>query len=227
MADAEHADLTDRIMEHQRREFVLLSRAAQRGRELRKLRQSANEAVCSFEDTQKDSLKGACVDAAVNIDIAILRQCLKQKDQEIQRLTLESQNATFHPNSIQGQKLLQKCTHLIEENGELGRQLGEDWLQKLRIQISLEREKRLQLRQRIRELDSHAEQVDKENERMQLKIAELGNKYKETKTEVDTARKEIEEYRSGVKRPRDPEKKAKADKAEDKTGGKRSKKDKM
>merc|ERR1711920_416917 len=101
-----------------------------------------------FEDTQKDSLRGANVDPAVNIEIAMLRQRLREKDQEIARLKEESHNAQFQPNSIQGQKLLQKCAHLLEENSELGRQLGEERIQVLRIQLTAERTKRVQLKQR-------------------------------------------------------------------------------
>ncbi|CAK0824646.1 unnamed protein product [Prorocentrum cordatum] len=115
----------------------------------------------------------------------------------------ESSNAQFQPNSIQGQKLLQKCKHLLEENSELGRQLGEERVQMLRIQLTVERRKRLQLRQRIGEFDQHAEQVDAENERMQRKIAELGQQLKETRAEIDRHKKDIEEFRSGTKRKRE------------------------
>ena len=63
--------------------------------------------------------------------------------------------------------MLQKCSHLLDENAEFGRQLGEERMQVLRIQLTAERQRRLQLRQRIAEYDRHAEQVDGENERMQ------------------------------------------------------------
>merc|ERR1711920_1009364 len=181
---------------------------------MRKLRQQAAEAVHAFEDTQKDSLRGACVDPAVNIELAMLRQRLRQKDQEIARLKEESHNAQFQPNSIQGQKLLRKCAHLLEENSELGRQLGEERMQILRIQMTAERKKRVQLKQRIAEFDQQAEQVDAENERMQKKIAELGQSLKDTRAEIDRHKKEIEEFRSGAKRKKDPEKKEKGEKAD-------------
>eukprot|EP00414_Alexandrium_minutum_P003670 CAMPEP_0113820198 /NCGR_PEP_ID=MMETSP0328-20130328/1120_1 /TAXON_ID=39455 /ORGANISM="Alexandrium minutum" /LENGTH=223 /DNA_ID=CAMNT_0000788133 /DNA_START=12 /DNA_END=683 /DNA_ORIENTATION=- /assembly_acc=CAM_ASM_000350 len=222
-------------MEYQRREYALLSKVAQREREMRRLRQQAGEAVHSFEDTQKDSLRGAYVDATVNIDIAMLRQRLKEKDQEIARLKEESHNAQFQPSSLQGQKLLRKCTHLLEENSELARQLGEERMQVLRIQMTAERKKRAQLKQRIAEFDRHAEQVDAENERMQKKIAELGQNLKDTRAEIDRNKKDIEEFRSGAKRKKEKTEKAdKADKAEKaekvadpaETGGKRSKKEK-
>mmetsp|Transcript_10306 Transcript_10306/g.23265 ORF Transcript_10306/g.23265 Transcript_10306/m.23265 type:complete len:239 (-) Transcript_10306:45-761(-) len=235
--DAGEQDLPERIMEYQRREYALLSKMAQREREMRKLRQQAGEAVHGFEDTQKDSLRGAYVDPTVNIEIAMLRQRLKEKDQEIVRLKEESHGAQFNPASIQGQKLLQKCAHLLEENSELGRQLGEERMQVLRIQMTAERKKRVQLKRRLAEFDRHAEQVDAENERMQKKIAELWQNLKETKAEMERHKKDIEEFRSGTKRKKDPEKKEKAEKAEkaehaekladeDVGGGKRSKKSK-
>ncbi|CAK0824645.1 unnamed protein product [Prorocentrum cordatum] len=176
---------------------------ARRERDMRSLKQQAAEAVHSFEDRQKDSLRGAYVDPAVNVELAMLWQCLQGKDKEIARLKEESSNAQFQPNSIQGQKLLQKCKHLLEENSELGRQLGEERVQMLRIQLTVERRKRLQLRQRIGEFDQHAEQVDAENERMQRKIAELGQQLKETRAEIDRHKKDIEEFRSGTKRKRE------------------------
>merc|ERR1719326_2136969 len=101
-------------MEYQRREYALLSQTARREREMRSHRRRAGEAAQSFEDTRKDSLHNACVDPAVNVEIAMLRQRLKEKDLELDRLKEETQSATFHPNSIQGQKLLRKCAHLLE-----------------------------------------------------------------------------------------------------------------
>merc|ERR1712113_882418 len=109
----------------------------------------------------------------MGIEIAMLRQILVEKDQQIARLKEASRTAEFQPNSIQGQKLLRKCAHLLDENSELGRQLGEEKMQVLRIQMTAERKKRTQLQQRVAEFDQHAEQVDAENERMQKKIADL------------------------------------------------------
>mmetsp|Transcript_13848 Transcript_13848/g.24117 ORF Transcript_13848/g.24117 Transcript_13848/m.24117 type:complete len:219 (+) Transcript_13848:3-659(+) len=218
-------------MEFQRREYLLLSMMAQREREMRKLRQQANEAVNSFEDTRKDSLRDALVDPTVNIEIAMLRQRLREKDQEIERLKEETSKSSFQPQSIQGQKLLRKCIHLEEENSELGRQLGEEWMQKLRIQMAVERKKRQQLQQRSAEFDSHCEQIDSENEKMQKRIADLGAQLRDTKADIEKVKKEVEELKSGVKRKKGDDKKEKADKADkgvaEEQGEKKAKKHKQ
>merc|ERR1711920_172975 len=135
-------------------------------------------------------------------EIAVLRQILKEKDQQIARLKEATRTAEFQPNSIQGQKLLRKCAHLLDENSELGRQLGEEKMQTLRIQMTLERKKRQELKQRIAEFDRHAEQVDAENERMQKKIAELGQSLKDARAEIDRHKKDIEEFTAGGKKKR-------------------------
>lgn len=199
-------DATDRIMEYQRREYAFLSQTARREREMKGLRRKAGEAAHSFRDMQKDSLEDALVDPAVNLEIALLRQRLEEKDKELVRLKEESQNSSFQPNSIQGKKLLNKCTHLLEENSELGRQLAEEQMQNLSIQMQVERKKRQQLKLRISELDRHAEQIDGENERMQTKIAELGKGLKAAKAEIEQLRKEIDNYNEpggGTKRKKD------------------------
>merc|ERR1719356_520705 len=200
----EDQDLTDRIMEYQRREYALLSQTARREREMRSHRRRAGEAALAFEDTRKDSLQNAYVDPAVNIEIAMLRQRLKEKDSEISRLKEEAHNATFHPHSIQGKKLLNKCEHLLEENAELGRQLGEERMQTLRIRLAVERRKRVQLRQRIAEFDQHAELIDAENEKMQNKIADLGQCLKEARLEIDRMKNDINEWTSSSKRKKPP-----------------------
>lgn len=202
-------DPTEQIMEYQRREYILLSRMAQRQRGMRKLQLEANEAVEAFSETQKDSLRGASVDPVINIELAMLRQQIREKDQEIAKLKEETHSAQFQPNSIQGQKLLQKCSHLLDENAEFGRQLGEERMQVLRIQLTAERQRRLQLRQRIAEYDRHAEQVDGENERMQKKIAELGQSLKAVRGEIDHIKKDIDEFKLGSKRPRTDEERRK------------------
>eukprot|EP00931_Biecheleriopsis_adriatica_P046637 TRINITY_DN2680_c0_g1_i11.p1 TRINITY_DN2680_c0_g1~~TRINITY_DN2680_c0_g1_i11.p1 ORF type:complete len:319 (+),score=107.34 TRINITY_DN2680_c0_g1_i11:866-1822(+) len=191
---------SERIMEYQRREYAMLSKFAQREREMRKLSQQAAEAFHAVDDNRKDSLRGAFIDPSVNLEIGILRQRLRDKDQEIAQLREEMQNAQFNPTSIQGKKLLDKCAHLIEENAEIARQLTEEKMQVLRIQLAAERQKRSQLRQRIAEFDRHAEQVDAENERMQKKIADLGQSLKETRTEIDKSKKDIEQYGSGKRK---------------------------
>jgi len=201
--DGVEPDQTERIMEYQRREYAMLSKIAQREREMRKMSQESAEAFHSFDDNRKDSLRGGYVDPAVNIEIGLLRQRLREKDQEIAKLREEAQSAQFQPNSIQGKKLLDKCSHLLEENAEIARQLGEEKMQVIRIQLTAERRKRIQLRQRVEQFDKHAEQVDAENERMQKKIADLGQTLKETKAEVDKCKKDIEDYRAGGKRKRE------------------------
>lgn len=211
-------DLTELIMEYQRREYALLSRMAQRQREMRRLRLQAAEAVHAYEDTQKDSLRGALVDPVINIEVAMLRQRLQEKDKEVARLKDEAQTAQFQPGSIQGQKLLRKCAHLQEENSELGRQLGEEKMQVLRIQMAAERKRRVQLRQRVADFDRQAEQVDAENERMQKKIAELGQTLKVTRAEIDQYKKDIEDFRSGGGTKRRREGKDKAERAAEKVG---------
>jgi len=207
-------DLTELIMEYQRREYALLSRMAQRQREMRSLRLQAAEAVHAYEDTQKDSLHNALVDPVINIEIAMLRQRLQEKDGDIAKLQDEARSAQFQPGSIQGQKLLRKCAHLLDENSELGRQLGEEKMQVLRIQMTAERKRRVQLRQRIADFDRHAEQVDAENERMQKKIAELGQNLKVTRQEIDQHKKDIEEFNSGAKRKHGEKHGEKKDKVE-------------
>lgn len=197
------SDSTEKIMEHQRREYAMLSKIAQKEREMRRMCQESAEAFHAFDDNRKDSLRGAYVDPAVNLEIGMLRQKLREKDQEIAKLKEDNQSAQFQPNSIQGKKLLDKCSHLQEENAEIARQLAEEKMQVLRIQLTAERQKRAQLRQRIAEFDKHAEQVDAENERMQKKIADLGQSLKETRTEIEKGKKDLEDYRSGKRRRSD------------------------
>lgn len=45
-------------------------------------------------DNRKDSLRGAFVDAAVNLEISLMRQRLRMGDQEIAQAREELQNAT-------------------------------------------------------------------------------------------------------------------------------------
>merc|ERR1719456_2186911 len=99
-----------------------------------------------------------------------------------------------------GQKLIKKCTKLLEENSELGKQLGEERVQSLKIQISFERKKGEQLRERLAMFNRRAESVDTENERLQTKIAELGSQLKDAKAEAEKLKKEIEDIKTGKKR---------------------------
>ncbi|CAJ1410501.1 unnamed protein product, partial [Effrenium voratum] len=197
---AKEEDLTEKILEFQRREYAMLSRFAQREREMRKLSLECAEAFHTFDDNRKDSLRGAYVDGAVNLELGLVRQRLRGQDQEMARVREELQNAQFQPNSIQGKKLLDKCAHLLEENSEIARQLSEEKMQVLRIQLAAERQKRLQYRQRIAQLEKYAEQVDAENEKMSKKITELGQNLKETRGEIDRNKKEIEDIKTGKRK---------------------------
>lgn len=187
-------DLAEQILEKQRREYMLLSKLAETERKMQTLRNQANMDISAFEEKclARGSLQRHKVDPVVLLELAGLQQRSAEKSKEIEKLQGEVQTTMFDPRSINGQKLLKRCRHLLDENQELAKQLGEELLQDCKILVLAEEAKHKELKNTLAKLSERAEVVDAENEKMQEKIAALGRQCRERRTECDELIEQID-----------------------------------
>merc|ERR1711918_301348 len=105
---------------------------------------------------------------------------------------------------INGQKLLRRCRELLDENGELATQLGEELLQDMKVLILMERKRGSHLRAAHKAAEDRAAHVDTANEQMQQKIADLGRQCRDSRIECDKIREELEAERKSAKAGKRP-----------------------
>jgi len=184
------------------REYCYLARLSELERELHRERKTSSEIQAAFDDSRgKASLRLALVDPVVNMEILLLREKLRQKEEKIESLQDEISSSSFDPKSICGQKLMKKCRALLEENQDLGRQLAEEKFQDLTVLVKTEKKKVEQLREKMREQSEFCSVLDDENEKLQcayqllqqkLKAAEADNVALRTRFELREKEREKE-----------------------------------
>eukprot|EP00397_Hematodinium_sp_SG-2012_P064082 GEMP01089824.1.p1 GENE.GEMP01089824.1~~GEMP01089824.1.p1 ORF type:complete len:192 (+),score=50.26 GEMP01089824.1:44-619(+) len=161
------------------REYCYLAKLSELDRCLLREKQIASEIQAAFEDsTSKTSLRQGLVDPVVNMEILLLRQKLREKEQKIESLQDEINSSSFDPKSISGQKLMKKCRALLEENQDLGRQLAEEKFQDLTVLLKAEKKKCEQLKEKLKESTEFCSVLDDENEKLQLAYQQLLEKLK-------------------------------------------------
>ncbi len=132
------------------------------------------------------------VDPTVNMEIKFLRQKLLDQGQQIHDLR-DQLNATFDVKSSAGQKLVKKCTHLLEENQELGKQLAQDRTQDFQVLLDAERKKTDEAKDRLREQLEFNQVLDAENEKMQNTLTQLVRKVRDLASERDDLAAQLKE----------------------------------
>jgi len=175
------------------REHCYLAKLVEQERLMLKEREIAAEAITAFDDRrERASLRQGLVDPAVNMEIMLLRQKLREKEQKIEVLQDEVNSTTFDPKSVSGQKIMKKTRQLLEENQDLGRQLAEEKFQDLTVLIKTEKKRGEQLKEKLRESQAFCAVLDEENEKLQSAVVQAGKKILAQAAEINELRKLID-----------------------------------
>ena len=118
------------------------------------------------------------LDPAVNSEIMRLGEDVK----EAQRKEKEAQDALhasqFQSGSIAGKKLIQKCKELQAENDQLGKDLSEGRVQKLRADVALQKQCESELRKALAETREWVGHLTEELETSQDLVLQLRHERK-------------------------------------------------
>lgn len=171
--------LQQQLTAQRRKESSLVLRLAQQGQrddavqeQLLELRRALHPA-----QTQAESL---LLDPAVNAEIRRLREQVKEAQAREKEAQAELEASHFSAGSLAGKKLMQKCKDLQTENEQLGKELSDGRLQKLRAEVAMHKEVAHELGRNLSEAREWAESLLEELETAQATIFELRREGKST-----------------------------------------------
>jgi len=200
---AADGELQRKINEYKARERIyfagLLGQAAETGQ----LRQMAADVLSAYGDVSKAGIRGALAYPTANMEVLLLRQKLRKKDQQITQLKEELEANRFDQRLPDGQALMKKCKALLTENRELGEEIREERIAELRVALRAERGQNAQLYQKVQEASEFCKELSEENEKLQGTIARVAGRLRESRTELEVLVKERAEAKKKRKLERD------------------------
>lgn len=158
--------------QHRRRESALVLRLALKERENSDASRQLGELREATQPphSQQTSL---LLDPAVNAEIMRLRDEVREARKREREATDELQASGFNQGSIAGKQLMKKCTDLQEENAQLGKDLSEGRMQKLKADAALQKEHAGELRKALAETREWVEHLTEELDTSQAIVLSL------------------------------------------------------
>ncbi len=129
------------LLQQRRRESAIVLRLALKERENAELCQ-LNEELRGAAQPPHSQAKTLLLDPAVNAEIMRMREEVKASQKREREAHDELQASQFQSGSIAGKKLVQKCKELQAENEQLGLELSEGRVQKLKADAALQKVRR-------------------------------------------------------------------------------------
>lgn len=162
----------------------------------------------SYEDEEKksstgkstvniNSLRNILIDPCINLEIKELRHKIYEITKKCNIAEEKLQGCNFDAQSIAGQRLINKCKKLQEENYELGKTIEENNLQSLSIQITKLKQHIVFYKNELRVLKELNADIDEDNELLSQQLSEITKKYtllSEEKMELQKNNDELNNY---------------------------------
>ena len=172
--------------QQRRRESALVLRLALKDRECveawaqcRSLRQALQPSY-----VQETSL---LLDPAVNAEIMRLREEVELAKKKEQDAKDELQACQFQSGSIPGKKLMNKCKELQAENDQLGKELSEGQVQKLKADCALQKQHAQELQKALEETREFVEHLTEELDTSQALVFSLRRELHAAKSQLAAA----------------------------------------
>jgi hypothetical protein len=153
--------LQGQLQQSRRATSTAILKLAVKERETHALQQQA-AALRQAATPQNTQSKELLMDPAINAEVCRLREELKAARDRERELRQELEATQFQPGAIAGKKLMQKCKELQAENEQLGKEVSEGRVQKLRAEAALQKDYAQELRKSLGETREWVEQLDEE-----------------------------------------------------------------
>ena len=147
--------------QHRRRESSMVLRLALKERESADLQQQIVELRQALHPSHAQTTT-LLLDPAVNAEIMRLREEVKEAQRKEKEAQEQLEASQFQSGSIAGKKLIQKCKELQAENDQLGKDLSEGRVQKLRADAALQKEYESELKRALNETREWVEHLTEE-----------------------------------------------------------------
>lgn len=198
------------VEEYRIRESIYHSGLVSQESEMTQLRGLTSEILGAYGDASRAALRGALSDGASNMEVLMLRQLARAKEERITQLKEQIEANQFNQHLPAGLALMQKCKALLSENRELGDQIREERLADLRTALQSEQRTNSELLAKCVEAADFCKELTQENDKLQGTISKVAGRLRQARNEFEQLKRE----RHDAKAKRKKDKQIKAEMAQ-------------
>ncbi|CAK9107218.1 unnamed protein product [Durusdinium trenchii] len=185
-----------KLEEYKARESIYISALVNQEAEMTRLRSLAAEIMGAYGNVSKAALRGALADATSNMEVLVLRQQARAKEQRVRQLKDDLEANRFDQSDPAGKALMQKCKALLAENRELGELMQQERLAELRTAFQNEQRKNAELQQKCTESADFCKELTQDNEKLQNNIAKVSGSLRQARAELETLKRQRQEVKA-------------------------------
>merc|ERR1719277_2038922 len=130
------------------------------------------------------------------MEVLLLRQKVRERDQQIDKLREELEANRFDQKQPGGQALMRKCKALLTENRELGQEIREERIAELRVAYQAEQRLNEELREKCGEASEFCKELVNENDKLQGTISKVAGRLRDARNELQVLQKERAEAKA-------------------------------
>eukprot|EP00405_Crypthecodinium_cohnii_P010137 CAMPEP_0206444358 /NCGR_PEP_ID=MMETSP0324_2-20121206/14868_1 /ASSEMBLY_ACC=CAM_ASM_000836 /TAXON_ID=2866 /ORGANISM="Crypthecodinium cohnii, Strain Seligo" /LENGTH=221 /DNA_ID=CAMNT_0053912373 /DNA_START=79 /DNA_END=744 /DNA_ORIENTATION=- len=181
-------ELSAKVGEYKMREQTYMAGTLGQEYEVAQQRAMASDVNAAYGDGSRAALRSSLSSPMVNMEVMILRQRLRERDQQIVNLKEELEANRFDQRSKDGQALMRTCKALLEENRELGGEMREDRPRELRAALVLKRKQNEELATKVKESADFCAQLADDSRGLKGQMASLAASLKSAQRELNDLR---------------------------------------
>lgn len=166
------------------------------------LRGLTSEILGAYGDASRAALRGALSDGASNMEVLMLRQLARAKEERITQLKEQIEANQFNQHMPAGIALMQKCKALLSENRELGDNIREERLADLRNALQSEQRTNAELHAKCVEASDFCKELTQENDKLQGTISKVAGRLRQARNELEQLKRERDEAKAKRKKDR-------------------------
>lgn len=208
MNGAADGELKRKVEDYKARERIYLAGLVGQEAEMNSLRRMASDVLGAYGDVSRAGVRGGLVDPTANMEVLLLRQKLREKEQQIGQLREDLQANRFDQRTSEGQAVMSKCKALLAENRELGDNIREDRLVELRAGLRSEKLQNDQLLHKLNEASSFCKELQQENDTLQGTISKVAFRLREARDELAVVSKTRADVKAKKKKEKEQQKAA-------------------
>jgi len=193
------ADGGRKLEEYKARESIYISALVNQEAEMLRFRALAAEIMGAYSDVSSAALRSALTDPTSNMEVLMLRQQARAKEQRVRQLKDDLEANRFDQNNPAGKALMQKCKALLSENRELGELMQQERLAELRGTLQNEQRKNAELQQKCAESVEFCKELAQDYEKLQGDVAKVAGSLRQARAELEVLKRQRHEIKAQKK----------------------------
>eukprot|EP00435_Cladocopium_sp_Y103_P017771 s3460_g4.t1 len=193
-----------KLEEYKARESIYISALVNQEAEMLRFRALAAEIMGAYSDVSTAALRSGLTDPTSNMEVLMLRQQARAKEQRVRQLKDDLEANRFDQNNPAGKALMQKCKALLSENRELGELMQQEIrpstrLAELRGTLQNEQRKNAELQQKCAESVEFCKELAQDYEKLQGDVAKVAGSLRQARAELEVLKRQRHEIKAQKK----------------------------